>query len=136
MARPNVLDTNRLIDLWRGKTLGIVRVTSAATAEAAARAWLAEFPEDVILTPVRLEFLGGTRSRDELRLAEQFLSYFRVLDDGRILTADWQAAERYVKRVPFDGRPRGLFDCLITAIADRLHAEIDSRDTGLPPRAG
>ena len=127
-----VLDTNVLIALWKGPVDGIARVTSSATAERGAREWLARSPGDGIVTPVRLEFLGGTRDRDELLQALRFLGGFEVFDEGHITAADWEEAERLVKRVPFSGRTRGALDCLIVAIAGRFHAVFYSHDTGAP----
>lgn len=134
MDRPRVIDTNVLIRLWRGLAPSRGRVVSKESAEDAARAWLSYYKLDVIVTPVRLEFLGGTRDRDELKLADHFLSLFPLLDGGRVLPEDWAVAERYARHAPHDGRPRGAIDCLITAIADRLHADIRSDDEGLPRR--
>lgn len=93
---------------------------------------LAMEPDDVILTPIRVEFLGGTRDRNELRLADIFLRCFVVLDGGRVLPEDLVVAERYARRVRFGGRSRGAIDCLIVAMRKRLRAEIRSGDTGIP----
>ena len=89
-----VLDTNVLIRLWRGGPPSPGPVNSEASARAAAMAWLALNPQDVILTPIRVEFLGGTRDREELRLADIFLGCSAVLDGGRVLPEDWRAAAR------------------------------------------
>ena len=123
-----VLDTNVLVTLWHS---GSGRVDSERAAEAVAHGWLAEHPRDAIVTPVRLEFLGGTRSRDELRVAEGFLGLFDLLDGGRVLPEDWHVAERYAKRVPFAPRPRGAIDCLILAICVRLNASLYTFDGGI-----
>jgi predicted nucleic acid-binding protein len=37
-----------------------------------------------------------------------------------------------VRRVPPDGSRRQMGDCLIRAIADRLNAEVLTRDAGFP----
>ncbi len=129
-----VLDTNVLIRPWRGQLLGLRRVDSEASAQASAAAWLRLPPDEAIVTPVRVEFLAGTESRDELRLADVFVSHFPLLDGGRVLPQDWDEAERYARRVPFDGRRRGALDCLIRAICDRLHADMYTGDTGFPRR--
>lgn len=131
-----VLDTNVLIKLWHGKMPGpnAIRVTTEETARKVAAMYLRAHPDDAILTPIKIEFLGGTRDRDELKLADLFLSQFVTLDEGRIFPVDWQEAERYARRVPFTGRSRGLVDCLIRAICDRLHADLHTDDSGMPAR--
>ncbi len=126
-----VLDTNVLITIWRGKTPGIRRPDSEVSARAAAETWLRLSPDDVILTPVRIEFPVGARDRDELRLYDAFLGVFRVLDDGRVLPLDWRVAERFARRIPHDGRFRDAVDCLILAICDRLNAELRTDDTSM-----
>ena len=130
-----VLDTNRLLAIWHGKAPlagKTVRVTSVKTAEDAVRRWLRENPDDVIVTPVRLEFLGGVRDKDELTWADAFLDGFELLDGGDVIPQDWTEAERLARRVRHGGRARGAMDCVIVAICRRLHADIDSDDTGLP----
>lgn len=126
-----VLDTNVLINIWRGQTPGIRRSDSEKSAQAAAEKWLRLSPDDVILTPVRMEFLVGARDRDELKMYDAFLDVFRVLDGGRVLPEDWKEAERYARRIPFDGRHRDAMDCLILAVCDRLNAELRTDDTGM-----
>lgn len=127
-----VLDTNYLIRIWHGRFPGRARVDSEVSAVRVARDWLRDFPQDVIVTPVRLEFQGGSRDRDELRRCDLFLAEFHVLDEGRIVPADWQQAERLARRVPRDGRSRGAIDCLVRAICIRLHADMATDDTGVP----
>lgn len=129
-----VLDTNVLIRLWRGGAPSPGPVNSLESARAAAQAWLEIEPHDVIVTPVRIEFLAGVRDREELKLADEFLAQFEVLDDGRVLPDDWKIAERLSRRVPWNGRARDALDCLIVAICERLHADFRSEDTGLPRR--
>lgn len=126
--RRRVLDTNVLVTLWHSSA---GRVQSERAADDVAQAWLVAHPRDGVVTPVRLEFLGGTRSRDELRIAEYFLGLFDLLDGGRVLVEDWQVAERYAKRVPFEPRPRGAIDCLILAICVRLNASLFTFDSGM-----
>lgn len=129
-----VLDTTVLIKIWRGDTPGIRRPNSEGTARAAAVAWLRQSPNSVIVTPVRIEFLVGARDKDELRLYDAFLSPFRVLDEGRVIPQDWEMAERYARWIPPSGRFRGAMDCLILAICDRLHAELQTEDKGFARR--
>ena len=129
--KKRVLDTCILIDIWHGQSASKIRVRSDETARAAARSWLKLRPNDAILTPIQLEFIGGTRDKDELRLADIFLAEFELLDEGIVLVEDWREAERRARWIRAKGRTRGAFDCLIRAICDRLNAELDTRDTGM-----
>jgi predicted nucleic acid-binding protein len=85
----------------------------------------------VIVTPSRIEFLGGT-IKSELRLAEFFLDQFELLDQGHVIDDDWTQAERLAKRVLQAGKHKHLGDCLIKAIALRLNAEVKTHDKGFP----
>jgi len=107
-------------------------VNSVSTAVEAAQRWLRNFPNDAIITPVRLEMLGGVLNRDHLIWTEAFLNEFDLMDDGKVLLEDWREAERLARRVPSIFRPRGALDCLIRAICLRLHAELYTDDTGMP----
>jgi len=73
---------------------------------------------NALLTPVYIEFIAGVRSNAELRLAEAYLKHFDIVDKHSILRRDWEEAERLVRRVPRNGKPRQLVDCLIRAIAN------------------
>lgn len=132
MAR-RVIDTNQLILLWRGGRPAPGPIRSEASARAAAEAWLRANPEDGVLTPIRLELLGGARDRDEVRLAEYFLALFPLFDGGVVLPEDWAEALRLARRVPFSGRPRGALDCLIRAVSRRLRLTVLTADGGMPP---
>ena len=134
MAR-QVLDTNRLLAFWHGKLprpgqFGSVRSVNHAV-EAAERVYMS-YPDAALVTPVRLEFLGGTRDKDELSWADAFLDEFDVIDSGDVIPQDWAEAERLARRVRHGGRSRGAIDCLIVAICNRLHLELYSDDSGLP----
>ena len=129
--KKRVLDTCILIDIWHGQSASKIRVRSDETARAAARAWLKLRPNDAILTPIQLEFIGGTRDKDELRLSELFLGEFELLDEGKVLVGDWQEAERFARRIKGEGRARDAVDCLILAICKRLNADLDTHDTGM-----
>lgn len=83
------------------------------------------------MTPVVVEFLAGVQSAGELALARAFLAQFTVIDSGRILPEDWEETERLAARVPRDGKPRHLGDCLIRALAKRLKYDIDTDDRRL-----
>lgn len=126
-----VLDTNILIEIWHGKWPGGKPVRSDEAAVAEPKKWRAKHPHDGIVTPVRLEFLGGARDKDELRLSDLFLSGFEVLDDGTVTRADWDGADRYARRIKGKGRARDAIDCLVRAICDRLNADVYTRDTGI-----
>lgn len=129
------LDTNRLIRIWQGKLPHPGRfgtVSSSATAVEAARRWLEVNPNDVLVTPVRLEFLGGTRDKDELTWADAFLGEFELVDGGDVIPQDWREAERLARRVRPGGRSRGALDCIILAVCTRLHIDLHSNDTGMP----
>ena len=83
-----------------------------------------------ICTPVAIEVLAGTRNQRELALHRAYLSAFAIIDDGRIPPADWQKARQLAQRVPDDrhAKARDLGDCLIRAIAERLHCEVLASD--------
>lgn len=129
-----VIDTNKLIQLWRGRPPAPAPVRSEVTARAAAEAWLRAAPLDGVVTPVRLELLGGARDKDEVKLTEYFLGQFPLFDGGVVLPEDWTQAERLAKRVRVGGRSRGAMDCLIRAICNRLGLQLRTDDTGIPGR--
>jgi len=87
---------------------------------------------NAVLTPVYIEFIAGVRSNAELRLAEVYLKQFDVIDKRSILKQDWEEAERLVRRVPRNGKPRHLVDCLIRAIANRLNKDVFTLDQTFP----
>jgi predicted nucleic acid-binding protein len=78
--------------------------------------------------PVYIEFLAGVRNSVELQLATAYLKEFEILDNGTVEKADWSEAERVARRVPQDGRPRQLGDCLIRALAKRLRGDVATLD--------
>lgn len=129
--KSRVLDTNILIELWHGRLPGVKPVRSEESATEVPRKWLKMYPNDGILTPVRLEFLGGTRNKDELKLAVIFLGKFDLLDEGEVLPEDWEEAERVARRIKGKGRARDAIDCLILAICKRINADLYTRDTGI-----
>jgi predicted nucleic acid-binding protein len=101
--------------------------------EGDAAEWAANLIEtystNVIVTPVYVEFVAGTRSAAELVIARAYLAELRVLDKGSILERE---ARRLAERVPRDGKPRQMGDCLIKAIANRFRYEVFSNDQGFP----
>ena len=131
--RRRILDTCVLIGHWRRKQSRL-RPTSQADVAAWADELVQLYDTNAIVTPVRLEFLAGTRSRDELVLAEAYLGQFHVIDNGDVVKDDWLAAERIARRAPRDGKARDLGDCLIRAIAERLRYEVRTSDTAFPKR--
>ena len=128
-----VLDTNKLIRHWKR-----FKPADGLKTPGGARAWaerLIEFEKtDAIVTPVELELLGGDLSQNDRELTEAYLQPFRIIDQGRVLPEDWDDARRLVRRIPRGPRPRprGLVDCLIRAIADRLNHEVWTDDSGMP----
>lgn len=128
-----VFDTSMLIWAWH-RQRGHRPI--AGVPESEARSWPDELTDlyatDAIVTPVRIEFLAGVRDAHELRLARAFMERFRTIDDGHVLAGDWAHAERLAERVPRDGRPRQLGDCLIRAIAARLRHDVLTRERHFP----
>ena len=125
-----ILDTSRLVSWWRdrakadGRPLDMVTMKNA---EAWANALL-EWRPGVIVSPVEIEFLAGARSSHELQLFRSYLAQFENIDEGKILPQDWKKASQYAARVPRNRKPRHFGDCLIQAIADRLHCVVDTLD--------
>lgn len=136
MAR-RILDTNRLIGFWRRRRNDrpYSQISESEVAEWAIQL-LEQTQSEGIVTPVLIEFLAGTQSSEELRLARSFLAGLQVIDRGEISKDDWLNAQRYAERVPKDGRRRTMPDCLIRAIADRLNFELLTDDTGVPRSGG
>jgi predicted nucleic acid-binding protein len=126
-----VLDTNILIEIWHGRWPGGKPVRTEESAAAEARKWLKKYPGDGILTPIKMEFIGGTRSKDELKLTDLFLGEFEILDGGEITSEDWIGATRIARRIKGKGRARDAIDCLIRAICKRINADLLTRDTGI-----
>jgi predicted nucleic acid-binding protein len=127
-----VLDTSVLLHWWnerRSRHRGPVTVDHA---QAWGRALAAAEKTTAIVTPVLIEVVGGTTRAAELRLMRAFLEPFVCVDGQRITAHDWEEARRLAQRVPRDRRPRQLGDCLIRAIANRLHYEVRSGDTAFP----
>ena len=87
---------------------------------------------NAIVTPVYIEFAAGVRNSAELELTRAFLDQFDVIDGGRITVEGWQETRRLAQRIPPNGKPRQLGDCLIAAIGKRLHYEVIRFDKGFP----
>jgi predicted nucleic acid-binding protein len=127
-----ILDTSVLIGFWQYMRSGrpLIEVALEDAIQWGRR--LARERSAAIVTPVCVEFVAGVRSSHELRLARAYLAQFQIIDNCRILKRDWTEAQRMAERVPRDGRPRQLGDCLIKAIADRLNYDVDSSDEAFP----
>jgi predicted nucleic acid-binding protein len=130
-----VLDTNVLINHWI-RSLGGRRLSDVRRAQAVA--WANRLRElqgsAVILTPIYVEYICGQRNRHELDLARAYLGRFEIADRGNILRQDWDYARRLAERVPRDGLPRQLGDCLIRALCERLHLEYVTFEIRFPHR--
>jgi predicted nucleic acid-binding protein len=126
--RKRILDTSELIAHWRR----CIARGAVPARKNAVRRWAQELIEihesNAIVSPVYVEFVAGARSRGELEMFRVYLSEFRVVDAGKITKEDWEAATRRAERVPRDGKPRQLGDCLVDAIAERLRCEVRSLD--------
>jgi len=127
-----VLDTNKLIRHW--KRFRPAGEKTELEAETWAKRLILIEATDAIVTPVELEMLGGDLNERDRRLTRAYLKPFRVIDQGRVIREDWEAARRLVERIPRGSapRPRGLVDCLIIAIATRLNHEVWTDDQGMP----
>jgi predicted nucleic acid-binding protein len=127
-----ILDTSVLIHHWRRRSAGSLGTSTPRDA----RRWATDLIQieetDAIVSPVALEVLCGVRDAHELRLSTAFIAQFRLADGGKVTPEDWTEARRLAVRIPRDGRPRQLGDCLIRAIANRLRLQIRSFDTGMP----
>ena len=120
-----VFDTNYLCGHWHKVRRDVATVSQA---KAAGRQLLILHGSDGIFTPVKIEFLAGARDSLELRLFQAYLSAFPVLDNGETPSRDWTETTRIAQRIPTNGKPRQLADCLIRATANRLHCEVLSGD--------
>lgn len=128
-----VLDTSILVRFWRQQAAGL-RLSQITRRDVEEWAWrlATVYRSDAIVTPVYVEFAAGTGSSHELKLARAFLSQFEIIDHGRILPQDWEETKRLAERVPRNGSPRQLGDCLIKAIAKRLKHDVLSHDENFP----
>ena len=129
-----VLDTNILVTGFR--ELQPYASRRPADAERQAQGLLKSRDADGIVSPVEVEFLCGIVDRHQMELAEAYLEQFPVLDRGLTPVEDWSEARRLAKHIGYQAQPRDLGDCLITAIAARLRAEIVTDDKGLIRQQG
>src|SRR5437660_193519 len=119
-----VLDTSVLISFWRQRRAAALVNNSAKQAESWGRDLVRLHDTDAIVTPVYIEMVAGTMNRHELSLTKAYLKTFRCIDQGNILSRDWQEAIRVAQRIGRQPLRRDLGDCIIRAIADRLHHEV------------
>jgi predicted nucleic acid-binding protein len=131
MAR-KIFDTSALIQHWHDSGGRSPAGKTPADAAAWAQRLIAVHDTDAIVTPVFVEFVAGVTNSVELELTRAFLNQFRLLDEGRITSEDWEETLRLAQRVPPNRKPRHLGDCLIAAIGRRLHYEVIRFDRGFP----
>jgi predicted nucleic acid-binding protein len=133
MKTQRVLDTSFLIHHWLNSRGG---KRLEACSEDDAKSWARDLIRieltDALVTPVYIEMICGVSSSHELRLTRSFLQCFRIIDGGNILSEDWKEALRLAQRVPRDGKPRQLGDCLVRAISNRLNHDVRSLDKSFP----
>ncbi len=121
--RPRILDTDVLINHWRG--FGKKKRT-ASEFKTHAKELIESQGTNMIVSPVMVEFLAGA-NREDLGFRKAYLEPFEVLDKGNIPRADWDEAKRFAQWTRI-GRERKLGDCLIEAIAKRFNGDVVSRD--------
>jgi predicted nucleic acid-binding protein len=126
-----ILDTNVLINHLR-------LLPADKRKPDGARKWalqlIAAHNTKLIGSPVRIEFLAGALSGDQLKLYLAYIEEFEVVDENRIPHQDWEEAERIAKRIKPKGRRRKLGDCLLQAIALRLNCDIVTADSDFRQR--
>lgn len=129
LHRRTVLETNILVAGW-GQLRGMRDPSTIDTREAskAARQLQELYGTGLIATPVRIEFLAGATTSQELRLARAFLAEFEPVDGGSIPAVVWSMAVARASRIPRDGKPRHLGDCLIGAIAEHHGCSAQTHD--------
>jgi predicted nucleic acid-binding protein len=128
-----ILDTSVLIRHWHNSRAGRpLEQIAEDEVPSWARLLIDLENTNATLTPILIEFLCGIGDRTEMRLARIYLEPFAAIDKGKVLVSDWKEARRMAERVPPNRRPRGLGDCLIRAIANRLKYDVRTFDTGMP----
>jgi predicted nucleic acid-binding protein len=125
-----IFDTSYLVGHWRA-----FPKTSRRTAENM-RSWAGRlidlYGSSRITTPVYIEMVAGATSSDELKLTQAYLDPFEIVDEGKIPKEDWDEARCLAQRVAPNGGKRQLGDCLVRAIARRLHCEVLTLDRRFP----
>lgn len=130
--RRHILDTNILVGHW--KKCGGDRLAAMAAADG--RDWGRElvdlYDSNLILSPIYIEFICGARNQLEYKTAQAYLAAFTVLDEWNVTPDDLREARRLAQRIPRDGRPRQLGDCLIRAMASRFGADVKTLENRFP----
>ena len=123
----NALDTSELsahFDRYKAKLHRYTEEDAKQWAEG-----LIKFREtDVIVTPVFIELIAAAQNAHQLKMYRAYLSKFRRFDKGRILPTDWEQAANLAARIPRDGKPRQLGDCLLLALEKRFNLRFITRD--------
>lgn len=127
-----VLDTSILVSFWRRRLHTYGGPITKEIVQGWARELQDERDTDAIATPVTIEFLAGARSGKELNHFRNLLNCFQEIDRRNISNKDWQTTQHLAERVPRDGKPRHLGDCLVAALAKRLKYDVISTDQGFP----
>lgn len=127
-----ILDTSVLLRHWHRCCTPPLTDHTPQDAERWGKDAIRLFRSACIVTPVYVKIIVGTRSADELRLTEQYLAQFEIVDQGSITEADWEQARRIARRVPRSGKPRHLGDCLIRSVANRLRRKVYTLDQDFP----
>jgi predicted nucleic acid-binding protein len=123
-----ILDTSLLIRHWRDRAVGSLGNWKPENAGQWSDELIAIRRADAIVSPVYVEFVAGVRSSHELLLARAYLAKFRIVDAWNVTAEDRAMARQFAERVPKDGKPRQLGDCLIRAVAERLNFDVDRID--------
>jgi predicted nucleic acid-binding protein len=131
-VKRTVLDTSVLVRHWHRSISSHLERLTTDDAKQWARDLIQIEESDAVVTPVVLEIICGVRNARELRLIRAYLNEFRIIDGGKVTVEDWNEACRLAQRIPRDGRPRQLGDCLIRAIARRFKFLVRTFDTGMP----
>ncbi len=129
-----IIDTNRLIRQFR--RLAPYASKTIQDAIRSAEHLISLLETDAILSPIEIEMIAGVVDRHEMTLTEAFLGRFRIVEERKILPRDWEEARRIAKHVGPDSARRQLGDCLISAIADRLHYEVLTSDRNMIRQQG
>ena len=128
----SLLDTSVLIHNWRRLSGGRVRGRTEQEARDWANAVIGFYNTSTVATPVIIEFVAGARTGGELSLFRAYLDQFDVIDKGVVLRQDWDLARRIAERIPRDGKPRQLGDCLIRAVAQRFSCDVVTLEDRFP----
>jgi predicted nucleic acid-binding protein len=125
-----VLDANILIRHWRRNYVRPRKNHHPKDALRWGRELIRAAGTNAIVTPVYIEMIAGASTAQEARLTVAFLQPFRCVDKQETPPGDWKNAMHLAAQAR--GRARDLGDCLIRAIANRLHYGVRTDDTGFP----